>query len=72
MMDRDGVDPENSPWEEDEMEEYIRYKVRVQRKAEELVGGTPFPRPFWVSPALAPPFKDTNWDRQYEVRNYFS
>ena len=71
-MDRDGVDPENPPWEEDELEEYHRYEVRVQKKAEELVGGSQFPRPFWVTPALAPPYKDTNWDRQYEVRIYFS
>ena len=67
MMYWDGVDPENSPWEEDEREEYVRYKVRIQRNAEELVGGSPFSRPFWVSPALAPPFREADYDRQNEV-----
>ena len=69
IMARDGVDPEDSPWEQDEREEFFRYKVRVQRKAEELVGGSPFPKPSWISPVLVPPYRDENFDRQLEVRN---
>ena len=68
-MARDGVDPEDSPWEEDEREEFVRYKVRVLRKAEELVGGTPFPSPFWVAPALALPYVDRDFVRWREVKN---
>ena len=69
IMARDGVDPGDSPWEDDEREEFVPYKVRVQRKAEEMVGGSPFPKPFWISPALVPPVKERDYDRQREVKN---
>ena len=67
-MARDGVNQDDSPWEEEDREEFLRYKIRVLRKAEELVGGTPFAPPFWVSPALAPPYKDKDFVRGREVR----
>ena len=67
MMQWDGVDPEDSPWEEEEKEEYAPYKVRIQLNAEELVGGTPFAKPFWVSPALVPTYKESDYRRWNEV-----
>ena len=33
MMQWDGIDPDDSPWEEEEKEERARYKVRIQRNA---------------------------------------
>ena len=57
-MHWDEVDPEDSPWEDDEREERARYKIRIQMNAEELVGGTPFAAPHWVSPLMVPTYKE--------------
>ena len=66
-MHWDGFNPDDSPWEEDEKEEHARYKVRIQQNAEELVGGTPFAAPHWVSPVMVPTYKESGYISWMEV-----
>ena len=67
VMYWDGVDPDDSPWEDDEKEERACYKVRIQQNAEELVGGTPFPGPHWVSPIMVPTYREVGYRWWNEV-----